>query len=298
LRRVLLICFLAGLLVLAGLVWWTSPKTLDPASLPASAGDPERGAILYLIGGCIGCHSPPEGSGRDKSLPSGGHPLPSPFGNFYAPNITPDSASGIGGWSFSDFATAMVEGTSPEGRHYYPAFPYSSYRYARLEDLADLFAYLKTLPPVTAENRSPDLPLSSSLRKFLGLWKVLALEGSHEKTNSSKPESWNRGAYLVRSFGHCGECHTPRDIFFVMDPSRYLEGGPHPEGKGSVPSLIDLIGRGEYEDAAALKEAFEYGELFGYDGMSSGGMAEVQTNLSKLPTEDLDAIVEYLVSLE
>lgn len=297
-RRVLLILGLGGLLLLTGLVWWTSPETLDAATLPAKPGDPEKGAVLFLAGGCLGCHAPPEGSGRDKALPSGGHLLLSPFGNFYAPNITPDMASGIGAWSFADFATAMVKGTSPGGRHYYPAFPYSSYRYAALEDLADLFAYLKTLEPVSAEAPSPDLPLSGPLRKFLGIWKVLALEGSHAKADSSKPESWNRGAYLVRSFGHCGECHTPRNVFFVMKPSRYLAGGPHPEGKGRVPSLIDLIGRGEYEDAAALKEAFEYGELFGYDGMSSGGMGEVQTNLSKLPAEDLDAIVEYLVSLD
>ena len=295
--RRLLILIALGLVSVGGLLWVTSP---EPAAIEVAAGpgNPGQGAVLYRAGGCLSCHAPDEGSGREASLPSGGQPLKSPFGTFYAPNITPHPETGIGGWTQADFVNAMVAGTSPEGRHYFPAFPYASYRHMTAADLGDLFAYLQSLEPVEAEARSHDIPLGSLMRPFVGVWKAMAFSAPGHERTEGRSAAWNRGAYLVRGPGHCGECHTPRTFFFVMDEDRYLQGGPHPEGKGKVPSLIGLIERGEYADAAALKEAFEYGELFGYDGMSSGGMLHVQENLGKLPGEDLDAIVEYLVSLE
>ncbi len=297
-RKALAILVVLGLLLVGAALWLTAPETADP-TVEAESGDPEQGRVFYLAGGCLGCHKPAaDAEGSDPGLPSGGHPLPSPVGTFHAPNITPHEDSGIGAWSFSDFVTAMREGTSPGGNHYFPAFPYASYRTMSEQDLAHLYAYLMTLEPVDAPSRGHDIVASGLLRPFLGIWKAMALGERGFTPDTSRSESWNRGAYLVKGPGHCGECHTPRSLFFVMDQERYLQGGPHPEGKGSVPNLIGLIPRGEYDSAASLKEAFEYGEMFGYGDMSSGGMGEVQGNLSRLPSEELDAIVEYLASLE
>ncbi len=287
-----------GLVLLVVLVLATAPVRVAPSADPV-AGEADKGRVLYLAGGCLGCHKPSaDEEGRDPQLPSGGHPLPSRVGTFFAPNITPDPATGIGGWSFADFVSAMVEGTSPDGRHYFPAFPYASYRLMTEEDLAHLFAYLKSLPPVEAADRPHDLFAGDFARSFLGVWKAMAFEAEGPLLSPGMSGLERRGAYLVQGPGHCGECHTPRNLLFVKDGTRSLQGGPHPDGKGNVPSLVGLIERGEYKDAAALKEAFEYGEMFGYDGMSSGGMGEVQGNLARLPSEDLDAIVAYLVSLK
>ncbi|MEJ1996215.1 MAG: cytochrome c [Limibacillus sp.] len=297
-KRLAILAVLVGLLALGGLLYATAPQTAT-LTVDAGSGDPELGRTLFLAGGCQGCHAPPRSAeGRDPALPSGGHRLPSPVGTFFAPNITPDPDTGIGKWRLQDFVTAMVEGASPDGRHYYPAFPYGSYRHMTQEDLAHLFAYLKSLKPVSAEAVAHDVPASGLLRPFIGLWKAMALgePGFQPPAGLSGPAL--RGAYLVQGPGHCGECHTPRNLFMVPDDSRRYQGGPHPEGKGQVPSIVGLIERGEYKDAASLKEAFEYGEMFGYDSMSSGGMGEVQGNLSKLPSEELDAIVAYLVSLK
>ena len=246
--------------VLAGLVALvlaTAPARVTP-SASAGAGDAEQGRVLYLAGGCLGCHKPPAGAaGRDPQLPSGGHPLPSRVGTFFAPNITPDPATGIGDWSFADFVSAMVEGTSPDGRHYFPAFPYASYRLMTEEDLAHLFVYLNSLPPVESPSRPHDVLAAEFARSFLGVWKAMAFDTLAPLPSREMSALEQRGAYIVQ--------------------------GPE---------------RGEYKDAATLKEAFEYGEMFGHDGMSSGGMGEVQGNLARLPSEDLDAIVAYLVSLK
>ena len=127
----------------------------------------------------------------------------------------------------------------------------------------------------------------------------MALEQGPFEADPGQSESWNRGAYLVNAPGHCGECHTPRTFLMALDEGRHLAGGPHPAGEdeGQVPSLRDMIGRGRYTDAADLALALTYGETFGYDKISSGGMATIQTNLGRLPEVDVRAIAEYLASL-
>src|SRR5690606_20136943 len=118
------------------------------------------------------------------------------------------------------------------------------------------------------------------------------------ESDPSQSETWNLGAYLVAGPGHCSECHTPRNFLMIPKAGQWLAGGPHPEGEGKVPSLRDLVGRERYKDAADLDSALRFGEMFGYDKLSSGGMGSVQTNLSKLPEADTKAIAEYLVSLK
>jgi mono/diheme cytochrome c family protein len=263
---------------------------------PDHFADPGSGEILYWAGGCLGCHRPEDGGG-DDALPSGGAAFATPVGTFYPQNLTPDSETGIGSWTAAEFVTAMTRGLSPDGRHFFPAFPYTSYRRMPVEDLLDLRAYLMGLEPVRSPARPPAVPLPWLARRGVGVWKRVGLERGLFEPDPARDETWNRGAYLVNGPGHCGECHTPRNALMVMDEDRHLEGGPHPRGEGHVPDLTDLVGRGRYTDASDLTLALMYGETFGYDKLSSGGMAEVQMNLARLPEAEVRAIAEYLISL-
>lgn len=295
LAAVALLSVLGGIAFLA----LTVPRPLAASDLPQHNADLERGKLLYTVGGCISCHEPPSGAeGLDRALPSGGSALPSPVGTFYAPNITPDPTTGIGRWSVIDFVNAVYNGISPGGRHYFPALPYASYHRMPLADVLDLQAYASSLPAVSSPIRPHDIPLSALLRRGIGLWKRLAMPDAAFRPDPAQSDSWNLGAYLVNGPGHCGECHTPRNIFMIPLSGRHLAGGPHPEGKGKVPSLRNLVGRDRYKDARELTQAMRFGEMMGFDRLSSGGMGDVQANLAKLPEDHVRAIAEYLVSLE
>jgi mono/diheme cytochrome c family protein len=276
----------------------TKTEPLTASQLPQHTASIERGETLYIIGGCISCHKPADTAARDMALPSGGRPLKTPIGTIYPPNITPDKATGIGNWSTLDFVNAVHRGISPRGSHYIPAFPYPSYHRMPLSDVLDLQAYAFSLPGVSAANHPAEIPLPWLLRRGVGLWKGLALDAQPFAPDPSQSAQWNRGAYLVNAPGHCGECHTPRNIFLISDKSRHLAGGPHPEGKGRVPSLRNLVGRGRYADAEELTSAMRFAETMGFDRLSRGGMGDVQANLAKLPEEDVRAIAEYLISLK
>lgn len=292
-----------ALLAVLGLVafWFLSaPRPLTLADLPANhAPDIANGEKLYNASGCRSCHKPsPELKDVDAKLPAGGAPLKTPIGVLYPPNLTPDAETGLGKWSDLDFVNAVQRGISPSGHHYIPAFPYTSYAAMRTEDVLDIKAYLATLAPVASPPRAPDIPAAFIVRRGLGLWKWIGLDTAKWQPDPAQGESWNRGAYLVNGPGHCAECHTPRDIFMARDNARAFMGGPHPEGDGKVPNLRDLIGRGRYKDAKDIASALQFGEIMGYDKISSGGMGQVQTNISMLPEADVAAIAEYLASLK
>jgi mono/diheme cytochrome c family protein len=254
--------------------------------------------VVYHAGSCLACHRPPEGSGRDAGLPSGGTPFPTPVGTFYPQNLTPDPETGIGRWSEIDFVNAMRLGLSPRGTHYFPAFPYASYRSMTMADLLDLRAYLMSLTPVEAPAREAEVPVVAVARRGVGLWKRVAFRQPTWSPEPGRPPSWTRGAYLANGPGHCGECHTPKDRLMVADESRHLAGGPHPGGEGQVPSLRGLLARKKYAGVDDLVLALQNGETLGYEDLSSGGMARIQENLARLPESDLRAISEYLLSLE
>lgn len=270
---------------------------VDGAALPTHTANVANGELLYHIGGCISCHRPAEDSGADMSLPSGGAPLTTPIGTLYPPNITPDKDTGIGNWTEGNFIDAVQHGVSPAGTHYIPAFPYISYGRMKTEDVLDIRAYLMTLSPVSAARKEDDIPFPWFLRRGIGLWKKVAVLPPIEADAGQSP-SWNRGAYLVNGPGHCAECHTPRNAAMVMDQARAFAGGPHPEGKGQVPNLRDLLGRKEYKDVDDLASALKEGEEGFYDGLAKGGMGAVQQNIAKLPDADIHAIAEYLGSLK
>ncbi len=281
---------LAGTL---GFLWVASaPRIMVPGELPPHQPDVLNGRTIFYAASCLACHAPDPRSGRDRKLPTGDRPFATPIGTFYPGNLTPDAETGIGRWSAADFVNAVTRGVAPNGSQYLPAFPYGSFRFMRVEDVLDLRAYLASLPAVRAPHRPPSVPLLRFGRRAIGLWKRLAL-GSQPL---GRPAT--RGAYLVQGPGHCGECHTPRNLLFVPDQARALAGGPHPSGEGRVPSLRGLVERGRYRDAADLALALRFGEAYGYDKLSGGGMGAIRANLAHLPESDLRAIADYLVSLE
>ena len=283
-----------------GAFWILSaPRPLPASAIPAYTGNVANGGILYNVGGCMSCHKPdPKQTGLDSSLPSGGAPLKTPIGVLYPPNLTPDSQTGIGNWSDLEFVNAMQRGISKSGQHLIPAFPYTSYAAMPIGDVLDIKAYLLSLKPVASPKREADIPVAFLLRRGIGLWKFLGLDPTPWQPDANQSAAWNRGSYFVNGPGHCGECHTPRNLIMVRDESRRFGGGPHPEGQGKVPSMRGLLERGRYKDQKDLATALQFGEEFGYENMASGGMRQVQINLSKIPQNDIDAMAEYLISLK
>jgi mono/diheme cytochrome c family protein len=292
LRRIFLGLILIGAAGL-GVYWWlTIPAVVAPASLPPRAPNLANGLVAFNAGGCSSCHAVPNQPDRLKL--GGGLAMPSPFGTFYVPNISSDPTYGIGRWSEAEFVTAVMKGTSPNGAHYFPAFPYASYRYASVDDVRDLFAYLKTLPAVTGKIRDHDVPLPFNIRRNVGGWKFLFMDGKPVVADASRSASWNRGAYLVNGLGHCAECHSPRNFLGGIVEAQRFAGGPNPEGEGWVPNITQKrLGDWSAKDIAYFLETGQTP-----DGDTAGGsMVRVIKNTSLLPAEDRAAMAEYLKSL-
>ncbi len=280
----------------------TTPRTISASQLGPYTPDAKNGEYMFYAGGCASCHAAPAGAAcddpkiGDRLALAGGRCFRTPFGTFYAPNISPDSLSGIGGWHEIDFVNAMWRGVSPSGRHYYPSFPYHSYQRMSLKDVRDLKAYLDTLPGVRSERRDHVLTFPYSLRRGVGLWKRLYLDGQSFKPDPAKSDELNRGAYLVEGPGHCGACHTPRDWLGGPIASAKLAGGPAPEGKGAIPNITPhetgLADWSQNDIAYALKTGFtpEFDVL-------GGAMTKVQENMARLTDSDRSAIAAYIKSL-
>jgi mono/diheme cytochrome c family protein len=292
LRRTISVALLAALAA-AGVYWWLSaPVVAAAGTAPARVPDLANGQVMFNAGGCASCHAVPDQP--DRLRLGGGVAIKSPFGTFYAPNISSDPTDGIGKWSDAEFVNAVMHGVSPDGRHYFPAFPYTSYQHARREDVLDLFAYLKTLPAVAGKVRDHDVRFPFNIRRNVGIWKFLFLDGKPFVADSAKSPQWNRGAYLVNSFGHCAECHSPRNALGGIIAGQRFAGGPNPEGEGWVPNITQK-GLGEWS-AKDIAYFLKTGEL--PDGDSVGGaMTRVIKNTSQLPDDDLAAMADYLKSL-
>lgn len=276
----------AALAVTALAFWWlTRPVTLAPGDLPAHRPDPVNGQRLFHAGGCTGCHG--------ERL-AGGEEMRTPFGIFRVPNITPDE-TGIGGWSTLDFVNAMNRGVSPDGRHYYPAFPYASYTRMNLADLIDLKAWLDTYESVGNTVGAHTLRFPWNLRRGIGLWKRRYLDSRPVVRLDRPTAELERGRYLVESAGHCGECHTPRDRFGGPVLSRWLAGAPDPEGEGRVPDLTPGGGLAEWS-ARDIAWYLKSGFTPDFDTVG-GSMVRVQENLARLRDEDRAAIAAYLKAL-
>jgi len=284
---------LVALVVIAGVGFWvlSAPRPVDASTVPTTPGDATRGALVFWAGGCVSCHISANAP-TDAALPmlGGGKPLVSKFGTFFPPNISPDKETGIGNWTMVDFVNAMKRGITPDGTHLYPSFPYTSYQRMTMGDLADLKAFLDTLPPVHAVNKADALPFPLNIRRGLGLWKLLFLDGKEFQPDPAASDQVNRGHYLVDGPGHCNECHTPRTLFGLggLDMSHALAGAPNPTGRGRAPNIT--TGKNGIGDKSSddLVSDFELGSNF------SGVMAEVQQNIAHLPDADIQAIVAWL----
>ncbi len=292
-RRFLLVLLLLVMLGAAAFWFLTIPATVAASALEPRTPNLENGKAMFYAGGCASCHATP--NQEDKTRLGGGLGLKSPFGTFYAPNISSDAKDGIGGWSEASFVTAMAKGTSPDGRHYYPVFPYASYQRMRIEDVRDLFAHIKILPAVAGRVRDHDLPVHFKIRRTLGAWKFLFLDGQPFQPDPSKSAQWNRGAYLVNGPGHCAECHSPRNILGGIVASQRFAGGPDPEGgDGSVPNITQA-GIGDYSEKD-IAQILETGDMPNGDSVG-GAMTAVVRNTSKLAAEDRAAMAAYVKSL-
>jgi mono/diheme cytochrome c family protein len=285
---------IALLVAIFGAAFWflTISKTVSQDELGSHTADLENGKILFHAGGCASCHATPKQ--EDKERLGGGLALKSAFGTFYAPNISPDPRDGIGNWTEAQFVTALREGTSPSGEHLYPAFPYASYRQIAIDDLRDLFAYLKTLPAVAGKAPDHELPFPFNIRRGLGIWKLLFLDRGPFRPDPQRSAAVDRGAYLVNGAGHCAECHSPRNFLGAIIPGLRFTGGPNPVGRGWVPNITQQeLKDWSKQDIANLLET---GETPEGDHVGSV-MAEVVRSTAQLPAQDRAAIAAYVKSL-
>ena len=293
-RRLLIV--LIVLAVVGAAAGWilTEPRVLAAGDLPNHTADVANGERLFWAGGCSSCHAEPEGRQDDLPHLGGGEPLVTPFGTFVAPNISPDPDDGIGNWSALEFVNAMKHGVGDDGEHLYPAFPYLSYQRMTLTDLIDLKGFMDTLPEVDGKAPGHQLGFPFNIRRGLGMWKLLYADGETFEPDPAADDMVNRGAYLVNGPGHCGECHTPRNLIGGPIGDRYLAGGPSPEGAGRIPNITSHAdGLGGWSDFDLLG-VFAQGQKPFFQGAFTGQMGDVTANTMRLPPEDHEAIVAYL----
>ena len=297
-RKALIAVIVALLLGGAAFLVLTIPRRIDPASLPGTA-NAARGERIFWAGGCASCHAAAGAKGKDRLKLPGGAPLVTAFGTFQAPNISPHKADGIGGWSLVDFANAMQRGVDPAGRHLYPAFPYASYIRMTPADIADLFAFVQTLPAVAGKAPANALRFPFTIRRGIGLWKLLFLSDTPEiALPATASPAARAGQYLVEGPGHCGQCHTPRTLAGLggMRADRWLAGAPNLEGKGRTPNITPhASGIGAWS-AGEIADYLETGFTPDYDSVG-GAMVEVQSNMARLTAADRAAIAAYLKAI-
>ena len=260
----------------------------------------DKGAYIYRAAGCASCHTAKGGAEL-----AGGHAFETPFGTFYSSNITPDPATGIGGWSDEDLIRALREGKSPDGLHYFPAFPYTSYTLMADDDIRALKAYLDTIPPVSSAVADHEmvfplniLPLGLVRTGMIG-WNWLYFNQGPYRSEAGQDEAVvARGEYLINGVGHCGACHTPRNFLGARKTDQHLEGTKKgPDGK-SVPAIHyhEHGGIGEWvkED---ITFALETGMKPDGDVMGGSMAKVVEHGTSYMAPNDLEAIAAYLMTL-
>ena len=285
---------LAAVLVAAAAAagWFaTAPRRIaaEVAAAVSESGDPEAGKDVFYIAGCESCHMSP--GQPDPLRLGGGMELKTPFGSFYPPNISPDPKDGIGSWSTADFADAIMAGISPGGGHLYPALPYTSYCRMSIKDVRDLFAFLRTTPPVSGRAPPNALSFPFSIRRAVGFWKLLYMPRVDHPLAVDPTGQEALGRYLVEGPGHCAECHSPRDFLGGIVEQRQLTGGLLPDGKGKAPNITaqGLKDWSEDDVVTALSTGFTpSGDVLG------SAMAAVVRSLSHAPPADLAAIAHYL----
>lgn len=286
--------FLRWLVVLgvigAAALWFLArPAPLAESDVAGFTGDAAKGEAVFWATGCASCHMAPDAKGDAQLVLAGGQRFPSDFGTFVAPNISSDPTHGIGSWSLLNLANAITKGVSPEGKHYFPALPYAAYSKMQMQDVADLYAFLKTLPADPTPSAAHELMFPFSFRESVGVWKLLFLNKDWAVAGNLTPTA-DRGRYIAEAMAHCGECHTPRNLLGGLDRSRWLAGAPNPSGQGRIPNITPAkLTWPEADIVAYLTTGFtpEYDSV-------GGLMAHVVENLARLPESDRVAVAEYL----
>jgi mono/diheme cytochrome c family protein len=272
----------------------TMPSRAVTGDLPAHTANLANGETMFNAGGCASCHTT---TGQDDSHRlGGGLSLVTQFGTFKVPNISPAPEHGIGRWSEADFINAVLRGVGKNGEHLYPAFPYTSYAHMKLDDVRDLYAFMKTLPADTAPSAPHQLGFPFNVRRGIGLWKVAFLDTKVFTPEPARDAALNRGAYLVEGPGHCAECHSPRNVFGGIITADRFSGGPDPSGKFWIPNITphaDGLAKWSVKDIEFLLET---GFKPNMDTVGSG-MGEVVQNISKLSAEDRTAMATYIKAL-
>jgi mono/diheme cytochrome c family protein len=293
-RTVIPILVALALAGLAGFYVLTIPSLAVKGPLPARSPDLANGETMFNVGGCASCHATPKQD--DHRRLGGGLALATPFGTFMVPNISSDPRHGIGSWSEEAFVNAMLRGVGRSGEHLYPAFPYTSYQRMKLEDVRDLYAFMKTLPADTTPSEPHALSFPFSVRRGLGLWKLLFADGRTFVPDPARSAALNRGAYLVEGPGHCAECHSPRNVLGGIVEGRRFAGGVDAEGKGWVPNITphaDGLAKWSEKDIAYLLES---GFTPDNDAVGSS-MADVALNTARLSPADRAAMAAYIKAL-
>jgi len=294
-RIPVLLAIAALALAAIGSITWVATAPAKPFAKDdprlAGAGDPARGRLVFAAGDCASCHATP--GQQDRFRLGGGIALASPYGTFRVPNISPDPVDGIGAWSVTDLANALVAGVSPEGEHYYPSFPYTSFTGMQPGDIKDLFAYLRTLSAVKGRPPPHDLALIFKIRRALGIWKLLFFrQGQPAAQTANAPP--DRGRYLVEAVSHCAECHSSRNSLGALKASTLFAGGVDPEGTGYIPNITPArLAKWSEQDIA---EVLKTGETPDH-GRVGSSMADVVTNTAMLPEADRNAIARYVKAL-
>ena len=289
-RRALALGTAALSLRAAVLGWRPSIAPVTPSSPSIyTAAVLERGRLLAAAGDCAVCHTAPGGVHN-----AGGRAMPTPFGTVYTTNLTPDVATGIGSWSFSAFQRAMREGISRDGRHLYPAFPYTAFARMRDDDLTALYAWLMAQPPVRAEIPANTLAFPFHVRPLMAAWNALFHDNRPWRPDPAQSAEWNRGAYLVQGVGHCGACHTPRNALGAEQGGAAFLSGAMIDG-WEAPALTGLSRSPLGWSAASFYDYLRHGHSPQH-GSASGPMAPVVRELAVLPDADIRAMATYLAS--
>ncbi len=277
----------------AAMLGWRSP--IAPIAAGSgnvySADTIEKGRLLAATGNCIVCHTAPGGTPN-----AGGRAIDTPFGTVYATNLTPDPVDGIGTWSLGAFQRAMREGVSRDGKHLYPAFPYTAFTQTTDDDLTALYAFLMAQPPVASTPPATKLAFPFGVRPLMAAWNALYLTPGPVAAVASQSAEWNRGAYLVNGLGHCGACHTPRDALGAQKGgASHLAGAM--AGGWEAPALTSLSRAPVPWTETALFDYLRHGHSAQH-GAAAGPMAAVVRQLGQLPEADVRAMATYLASFK
>jgi mono/diheme cytochrome c family protein len=279
--------------ILLGLLLCTafaSGECLADRKADIAAEEIAHGKALIEAGGCASCHT------SDAAKPfAGGKRIDTPFGGIYAPNLTPDRDTGLGSWSDDDFYRALRFGVAPDGSRYYPAFPYPNFTKLTRPDILAIRAYLATLTPVKNSAPPPELRWPLNYRVLMRGWNWLFFRPGILMPDQQKSADWNRGRYLVEGPGHCGACHTPKNIFGADKRGQAFAGGLV---QGMFAPRLDAAERSGLK-SWRVEDIAEYLQS-GRNGRSHAGelMSEVVVNsTSKMSDADVRAIAVYLKSL-